>query len=107
MISKSGGNFDIIIDDGGHTMTQQMTSLNTLWKSVLAGGIYFCEDLATSYSTVYGGGPNQVTMYTMIKELLDDLNHETEGRPAVKHSVGNDMRSIDCGEEICAFVKKS
>lgn len=87
-------------------MQQQMVSLETLYDSVVAGGIYFCEDLATSYETAYGGGPGKSTMYGMIKDLLDDLNHEVEGRPAPKHAVGAAMRSIECGEQICAFIKK-
>lgn len=46
---EAGADFDVIIDDGGHTMTQQRTSLETLWRAVLPGGIYFCEDLQTRY----------------------------------------------------------
>ncbi|KAG4424211.1 hypothetical protein IFR04_002615 [Cadophora malorum] len=105
-LSETGGNFDIMIDDGGHTMQQQMTSLETLFKAVVPGGIYFCEDLATSYEEQYGGGDGKTTMMGMIKELLDDLNHAVEGRPDVKHQVGSEMRSIECGEQICAFFKE-
>jgi len=43
--SEHGGNFDMIIDDGGHTMEQMQTSLNHLWDSVKPGGIYVIEDL--------------------------------------------------------------
>lgn len=44
-----GDDFDLIVDAGGHTMKQQIVSLQNLWKAVVAGGIYFCEDLQTSY----------------------------------------------------------
>jgi hypothetical protein len=43
------GNFNIIIDDGGHTMSQQQISLGFLFKFVEPGGIYVIEDLITSY----------------------------------------------------------
>ena len=36
-MSQNGG-FDIIIDDGGHSMHQQRVSLLTLWKHVKPGG---------------------------------------------------------------------
>ena len=29
--------FDVILDDGGHTMQQQLVSLNTLWRHVRPG----------------------------------------------------------------------
>ena len=106
VIAKSGGKFDIIIDDGGHYMNQQMISLETLYKSVLPGGIYFCEDLGTSYDGWYEGGEGKVTMMGMIKDLLDDLNYNTPGRPAPKYTFAKDIRSVECGEQICSFHKK-
>ena len=42
--SEHGGDFDMIIDDGGHTMEQMQTSLNHLWDSVKPGGIYAVVD---------------------------------------------------------------
>ena len=38
------GGFDVIIDDGGHTMSQQRTSLATLWPYVRPGGLYMSVD---------------------------------------------------------------
>ncbi|CZT11713.1 uncharacterized protein RCO7_08685 [Rhynchosporium graminicola] len=106
-ISASGGGFDIIIDDGGHFMNQQLTSLNKLFPIVKPGGIYFIEDLATSYQEGYGATEGKPTMIGMVKELLDDLNRNVGG-PGLKdgNNVGKEMSSIECGEEICAFFKK-
>ena len=42
--------FDIIIDDGGHKMSEQQTSLKHFWKKLKPGGIYFIEDLQTSFN---------------------------------------------------------
>ncbi|KAG4439331.1 hypothetical protein IFR05_005206 [Cadophora sp. M221] len=106
-ISASGGGFDIIIDDGGHFMNQQITSLNKLFPIVKPGGMYFIEDLATSYQDSYGGKKGSGTMMEMVQELLDDLNRNVGG-PGLKdgNTVGQEMRSVECGEEICAFFKK-
>ena len=43
------GPFDIIIDDGGHTMEQQIASIETLFPALNEGGVYLCEDTHTSY----------------------------------------------------------
>ena len=111
-LAESGGDFDVIIDDGGHTMNQQITSLEHLFKAVVPGGVYFCEDLQTSYEDRFGGGkaaqePGKMSTIAFIQELLDDLN---TGRgasgPARKHPVSEEMVSVDCMQEICAFWKK-
>jgi Methyltransferase domain len=77
-----GGNFDIIIDDGGHTMKQQITSFETLFPAVKSGGIYVIEDLHTSYWKEFGGyGSTSVpkagigTTIQFIKDRLDDINY--------------------------------
>ena len=52
-----GGDFDIIIDDGGHTMRQQQISLGVLFDAVKSGGHYIIEDLHTcsgEWPTLYG-----------------------------------------------------
>lgn len=43
------GGYDVIVDDGGHTMKQQLASLKVLWPAVSSGGMYVIEDLQTSY----------------------------------------------------------
>ena len=41
---------DVIVDDGGHSMMQQLTTLRTLLPWVKPGGILILEDLQSSYS---------------------------------------------------------
>jgi len=50
------GNIDIVIDDGGHTMKQQINSFEELFPHVNDGGVYLVEDLHTSYWNDYQGG---------------------------------------------------
>lgn len=104
-MDQYGTDFDIIIDDGGHTMEQQRISLNTLFRAVKPGGIYFCEDLETSYMDNYDGGEDKKgTMMEWIKGSLDDLTSPArQARP--KHMVMKDVRSIECMREVCAFFK--
>ena len=44
------GPYDFVLDDGGHSFTQQIVSLVTLLPAVRPGGMYILEDLGTSYS---------------------------------------------------------
>lgn len=46
---------DIFLDDGGHTMKQQMTTLRYMLPHVQPEGIYICEDLVTSWLSPFGG----------------------------------------------------
>lgn len=66
---------DILIDDGGHTMNQQIVSFEELYSKVKLGGIYLCEDVHTSYYLDYGGGHKRGgTFIEYSKKIIDDLN---------------------------------
>jgi hypothetical protein len=49
IVEDAGTDFDLIIDDGGHTMGQQQTSLGFLFPHVRPGGYYVVEGLHTSF----------------------------------------------------------
>jgi len=48
-IEAHGGDFDVIIDDGGHSMEQQQVSFGYLFRFVRPGGYYVIEDIHTSF----------------------------------------------------------
>jgi hypothetical protein len=54
-IDISGGDIDILIDDGGHSMEQQQVSLAYLFKFVKPGGYYILEDIHTSLPALWNG----------------------------------------------------
>jgi len=94
------------IDDGGHTMDQQITSLSYLWSAVKPGGLYVIEDLQTSYWEAFGGNPpgGSSTRQTTMKylyQLLDDLMMGKHGE-----KITRELLSIDCMAEICTLHKK-
>lgn len=69
------GPFDIILDDGGHTMRQQIVSFETLYPGLSPRGVYLCEDCHTSYHPEYGGGVGKPeTFIEFAKARVDDLN---------------------------------
>ena len=72
---------DILIDDGGHTMKQQIISFEELFNHIKDDGIYLCEDLLTSYMLEYGGGHKRKgTFIEYSKNIIDYLNgyHSTQ-----------------------------
>jgi hypothetical protein len=66
---------DILIDDGGHTMNQQIVAFEELYPSISPDGVYLCEDLLTSYWEEFGGGyKRENTFIEYSKKLIDYLN---------------------------------
>lgn len=66
---------DILIDDGGHTMQQQIVTFEELYGAVKPDGAYLCEDLHTSYRLHYGGGVRRRgTFIEYSKKLIDRMN---------------------------------
>ena len=93
--------FDVIIDDGGHTMTQQITSFIYLLPKVRSGGIYIIEDLETSYSPNYGGGYllNNSTI-ELIKRFVDDIQKSV---PRKTTKLTKRIFSFEISNNICFF----
>jgi hypothetical protein len=66
---------DILIDDGGHTMVQQIVTFEELFNHVKDDGVYLCEDTHTSYWLRYGGGhKRRGTFMEYSKNFIDYLN---------------------------------
>lgn len=74
-LTKSIPRIDILIDDGGHTMRQQINTLEELFPHIDANGVYLCEDLHTSYWSEYGGGyGKRGTFIEYSKNFVDNVN---------------------------------
>lgn len=74
-LKKEVPKIDVLIDDGGHTMNQQITTFEEMYSHISTDGVYLCEDVHTSYFEEFGGGygkPNTYIEYT--KRLIDKLN---------------------------------
>lgn len=66
---------DVLIDDGGHTMKQQIRTYEELFPHIDANGVYLCEDLHTSYWRKWGGGyKRRGTFIEYSKAFIDYVN---------------------------------
>jgi len=72
-IDSIPGEFDIVIDDGGHTMKQQQSSFKFLFPRVKDGGLYVIEDLHTSYWSEFADSGYQSTI-EWLKFIIDEIH---------------------------------
>ena len=67
--------FDILIDDGGHNMKQQIASFEGLFGHIKENGVYLCEDCHTSYWKEFSGGyRKKKTLIEYTKNWIDSIN---------------------------------
>ena len=66
---------DILIDDGGHSMKQQINTFEELFPAISDNGVYICEDTHTSYWASFGGGYRKPgTFIEYMKNKVDEMN---------------------------------
>jgi hypothetical protein len=99
------GPFDIIIDDGGHTMNQQITSAETLFPALNDDGLYVVEDCHTSYWEEFGGVRRPGTFIEWIKHRIDDL-HGYHNSNTIDETWTDDVDGIHCYDSIVVLDKK-
>ncbi len=99
--------FDIIIDDGGHTMHQQQTSFEVLFPLLKSGGLYVIEDLHTSFWREFADAPISTTDY--LYKLANGLNHAVANgsRLGGRELLSNEYKieSIHFHPSICFIYK--
>jgi hypothetical protein len=102
----TGGDFDIIIDNGGHRMKQQKLLLKGLWPSVKPSGIYFIEGLATSYQPGYWSDDlDKNTMMNDLKTMLDEINRHDV--PSSVPEISDEVVSFEFTEDCVALTKST
>ena len=76
-LTDKHGPFDLVIDDGGHTMGQQIATYEVLYGAVKDDGVYLVEDLLTSYRVkppFNAGYKNPNTFIEYSKNFIDKLH---------------------------------
>ena len=108
-IHNKYGGFDIVIDDGGHRMEQQIESFKTLYPLLNEHGVYIIEDLHTSYWKKYGGGLNKKnTTIDFLKNLIDVLHsdHFKNGEKVSFQELKEDIFSLHFYDSIVVIEKE-
>ena len=112
MVGEKGGIYDIIVDDGGHTRKQQITSLIGLWPFIRSnGGIYVFEDIFTSFVEDFNDNPQESTIDLMaeLMVLLSNPNQKNYLNITINHHakvIYQHLNSLICFSKICILIKK-
>jgi len=113
-IEESGGEFDVIIDDGGHTNCQIWTSFQKLWPTVKRGGLYFIEDMQVAKLETYKKSTEtcdgkDLNVPDKLKEIFDRLMYDDNKNRRKKFGEKNtgDVEFLFCQPEACVLKKKS
>ena len=111
-INEFGGEFDVIIDDGGHDPIYQQISLGFLFKHLKSDGVYIVEDLHTSFiedwlTPIKMTENDEHTAYNVLKKLettkelitpyinKDDVNYIVDSIKEIKiFDIKNDKNHI-------------
>jgi hypothetical protein len=89
-IAAHGSGFDLILDDGAHTMPGQQISLGFLFQHVKPGGLYVVEDVHTSLLEGWKIDPDRLnTTLAMIEGFV------RSGSIASKHMTGEEARYLE------------
>ena len=65
--------FDIVVEDGGHTMKQQQVTFGYLIDYIKTGGYYILEDLHTSFRDNYRESDCKFSSYKMLKNIENKI----------------------------------
>ena len=119
-ISASGGNFDVVIDDGSHRNGDILTSFSLLWPNVRPGGLYFLEDLEVGRDVAIQAGQaavdapvvSDVLAHWMQSLIFADRGDGVMGAAGSGTAAGSripplpeNVASIYCQREACVLAK--
>lgn len=105
--SQSGGEYDAIIDDGGHAMSHHQNSLRVLFPLLKPGGWYAVEDLETASWPAFNkgalAGVDNLTT-THVFWLMTQYLHGVNPGARILSAFGTILpliSHIDCFPELC------
>lgn len=108
-IKASIPQIDILIDDGGHMMTQQIVTFEELFGHIKEDGVYLAEDLHTSYRLEFGGGyKRKGTFIEFTKMFIDYLNaYHSEQKKLLVNEFTRSVDSLHYYDSILVIEKRN
>lgn len=117
ILNNIDGEFDLIIDDGGHTMKQQQTSFGFLFRHLKSGGVYILEDLHTSrygLNSEYINKDDLITTLDMLQNFKNTnniisnhmLDHEIKYLEENIESIEIWSKNIEHNISVTSIIKK-
>lgn len=102
-VAAEFGPFDVVLDDGGHTADQQITSFATLYLDHLTvPGVYMVEDTHTSYWPEFQDRGATETFMSLAADLVHELHEPYFAHRRVDYAVEREHRLAEL--EVGAFA---
>ncbi len=102
-ITKNHSPLSIIIDDGSHNWDHQIITFKIAFQLLKPGGLYFIEDLHTSYANNWAGGT--MTCVNFLKTLVDDVMINGKSFMGTKEIGNQPMSYLERNIEYIHFYK--
>lgn len=99
------GHIDVIVDDGGHSWKQQIITFETLFPLLTPGGLYFVEDMHTSYRRGSIWDDYDITGIDYFKNLVDDVNINGKSFCGYKEVSSSDLNYFEKNIDYIHFYK--
>jgi hypothetical protein len=93
-LARQVGRVDVLIEDGGHTATQQTNTFEEFWPSITDGGVFLMEDLHTAYWEGYNGGYKRPGTFIEYAKDLIDQQHAWHSREPEVFDIDKYTRTI-------------
>lgn len=100
-VRETGGQFDVVIDDGGHRNNQILNSFEVLWPTVKPGGLYFLEDLQVGRMPPYDS-VSRIVIADLVAGWIQQL---VERRLSDSWPLPQNVSAIFCQREACVLQK--
>jgi hypothetical protein len=103
-VQETGGSFDVVIDDGGHTNLMIKRTFDAFWPTLKPGGLYFIEDLQMGRNSLkfhQDRLEDGTVMADVIEQWIEALIIGVRGN--VRLPAG--LQSIFCQREACVLFK--
>eukprot|EP00959_Pyramimonas_sp_CCMP1952_P457497 9475032-Pyramimonas_sp.AAC.1 len=112
-VTKTGGSFDVIIDDGSHRSRDILTSFNVLWyKALKPGGLYFIEDLHVGRGPAQWYNPNTTGDHLVFSDVLQDWQEQmlidtryVNKAARFRNPLPDKVKWIFCQHRACVLAK--
>ncbi len=107
-LDRAHGPFDVVLDDGGHRMDQQVTTAETLFPLLAEGGVLVVEDTHTSYWPEYEGGLRRPgTFVEWAKDRVDDLHWRYTGTDPATSAWTASLESVHVYDSLVVLERRS
>jgi hypothetical protein len=96
------GSVDVLIDDGGHTNLQQITTVHCAVEHIRDGGLLIVEDVHTSYFREFGN-PWSRSFVNFSSKIVDGINSRSFALKSIRERYTKRVHRISFFESVVAL----